>query len=94
MSLGQRDVCLIYTPALVDRCEFGRNAKFLLTLTNNKWPPEVGPGGHHFVVLNVSINNTHVFVSAVVTYKTSPTWLTLQDFGVLTEFNYQYQFYL
>jgi len=34
-----------------------------------KRPPEVDPGGHHFVVLNVSINNTPVFVSAVVIYK-------------------------
>jgi hypothetical protein len=23
-----------------------RNAKFLLILTNNKWPPNVDPGGH------------------------------------------------
>jgi len=37
-------------------------------MTNKKWPPRVDPGGHHFVVLNYSINNTLVFVSAVVTY--------------------------
>jgi len=29
------------------------------------------PGGHHFVVLNVSINNTPVFVSAVVQSETA-----------------------
>jgi len=27
------------------------------------------PGGHHFVVLNVSINNTPVFISEIVVYK-------------------------
>ena len=33
------------------------------------------PGGHHFVVLSVSINNTAIFVSAVVTYDNhSPFW--------------------
>jgi len=31
-----------------------------------EWPPRVDPGGHNYVVLNVSINNTPVFVSAVV----------------------------
>jgi len=35
-------------------------------LTNNKWPPRVDPGGHHFVILNVSINNKPIFVSQVV----------------------------
>jgi len=29
------------------------------------------PDGHHFVVLNVSINKTAVFVSAVVIFKKS-----------------------
>ena len=47
-----------------------RIAKLLLTLTNNKWPLGIDPGGHHFVVLNVSINNTPVFVSEVVIYAT------------------------
>jgi hypothetical protein len=51
------------------RCaQFGQNAKLLLTLTNNKWPLGIDPGGHHFVVKNVSINNTPVFVSEVVIY--------------------------
>jgi len=35
----------------------------------DRWPPEVKTGGHHFAVLNVSINNTPVFVSEVVTFK-------------------------
>jgi len=35
-------------------------------LTNNKWPPGVDPGGHHFAVLNVSINNKPIFFSEVV----------------------------
>jgi hypothetical protein len=34
--------------------QIGRNVKFLLTLVNKKWPPGIYPGGHHFVVLNVS----------------------------------------
>ena len=42
---------------------FGQNTKFLLSLINKKRPPEVDPGGHHFAVLNVTINNTPVFVS-------------------------------
>ena len=33
---------------------------------------ETGPDGHHFVVLNISINNTPVFVSAVVVYRITP----------------------
>jgi len=35
-------------------------------LANNKWPLGIDPGGHHFVFLNVSINNKPFFVSAVV----------------------------
>jgi len=54
---------------LISSIQIGRNAKLLETLTNNNWPPEVDPGGHSFVILNVSINNTPVFVSAVVNYK-------------------------
>jgi hypothetical protein len=49
-------------------CKIDLNAKFLLTLTNNKWPLGIAPGGHHFVVLNVSINKKPIFVSEVVTY--------------------------
>ncbi len=33
----------------IGACVIGRNAKFLLTLTNNKWSPGVDPGDHHFV---------------------------------------------
>jgi hypothetical protein len=43
--------------------------KFLLALTNKKWPLGIDPGGHHFVVLNVSINSTPIFFSPVVIYK-------------------------
>jgi len=50
-------------------CSVGRNTKFLLTLINNKWPPGIDPGGHHFVVLNVFINKKRFFVSAVVIYE-------------------------
>ena len=32
----------------------------------------IDPGGHHFVVLYVSINKKRFFVSEVVTYKKSP----------------------
>jgi hypothetical protein len=60
---GQRGQFLIYTPALDGECEFDRNAKFLLTLINNKWPLGIDPGGHHFVFLNVSINKKPVFFS-------------------------------
>jgi len=38
-------------------------------LTNNKWPLGIDPGGHHFVVLNVSINKKPFFFSEVVTYE-------------------------
>ena len=48
---------------------FERARCLLETLTNNKWPLGVDPGGHHFVILDCSINNTPVFVSAVVIYK-------------------------
>ena len=40
-------------------------------MINNKWPLGIDPGGHHFVVLNVSINKKRFFVSQVVTYQTS-----------------------
>jgi hypothetical protein len=39
---------LFMSPALFEVYEIGRNAKFLLPLTNNKWPPRVDPGGHRF----------------------------------------------
>ena len=35
-------------------------------------PPRVDPGGHHFVVLNSSINNTPVFVLEVVAFQRLP----------------------
>ena len=54
--------------ALFGGCEISRNARFSETLINNKWPLGVDPGGHHFLLLNVSINKTAVFVSEVVTY--------------------------
>ena len=38
-------------------------------LINNKWPPRVDPGGHHFVVLDTSINKKPFFFSQVVIYK-------------------------
>jgi len=48
-------------------------------LTFNKMATQGDPGGHHFVVLNMSINNTPVFVSAVVQSKNlnaafNPSW--------------------
>jgi len=39
------------------------------TLAYKKMATREDPGGHHFVVLNVSINNTPVFVSEIVTYE-------------------------
>jgi hypothetical protein len=48
----------------------GVTTKFLQPLTNNKWPLGSDPGGHHFVVLNVSINKKPLFFSEVVTKKT------------------------
>ena len=54
---------LIYIHTLFGGCEVGRFAKFLLTLTNNKWPLGTDPGGHHFVVLDVSINKKPIFFS-------------------------------
>ena len=53
--------CLIYIIALFGWYEIGRLAKFLLPLINKKRPLGIDPGGHHFVDLNVSINNTPVF---------------------------------
>jgi hypothetical protein len=72
-------VFLINPPALFRACEIDRNAKFLLTLTNKKWPPRIDPGGHSFVFLNISINNKPVFFSEVVTYKkeAAPDWHSL-----------------
>ncbi len=35
----------------------------------NKGPLRVDPGGHHFVVLNIPINNNPFFVSATVVYE-------------------------
>ena len=46
--------------------ELGRFAKFLLTLTNSKWPLGVDPGGHRFVVLTGSINKKSFFLSPMV----------------------------
>ena len=34
----------------------------------DQWPPRIVPGGHLFAVLNVSINNTPVFVPYVVLF--------------------------
>jgi len=59
-------------PALFPDAYLRGKTRFLLTLTNNKWPPRVDPGGHHFVVLNVSINKKLFFVSYVVTNKKAP----------------------
>ena len=59
----------IYPLALILVFQIGRNAKFLRPLIDNKWPLGFDPGGHHFLLLNVSINKTAVFVSEVVTYK-------------------------
>ena len=54
---------LINPTALLGACEIDKIEKFLLTLTNNKWPLGIDPGGHSFVVLNVSINKKLVFFS-------------------------------
>ena len=59
----------INPPALIYPIWIFRNVKLLLTLINNKWPLGIDPGGHHFVVLNVSINKKPVFVSQIVTFK-------------------------
>ena len=46
--------------------------KFTVSLSDfvllhyNKWPLGIDPGGHNFVVLNVSINKKRFFVSQVV----------------------------
>lgn len=42
---------------------------FLQPLTNNKWPLGIDPGGHHFVVLNISINKKPFFFSEVVIFE-------------------------
>jgi hypothetical protein len=34
--------------------EIGRFVKFLLTLTNKKWPLGIDPGGHHFGLPSVA----------------------------------------
>jgi len=47
---------LINPTALFRGVYFGENAKFFLILTNKKWPLGIDPSGHHFVVLNISIN--------------------------------------
>jgi hypothetical protein len=39
--------------------------------SHKKWPLGTDPGGHHFVVLNVSINKKLIFVSQVVHFKNS-----------------------
>ena len=59
----------IYPPTLFRGAQFGIKVKFLLTLTNSKWPLGIDPGGHHFVVLNVSINKKPDFVPEVVIFK-------------------------
>ena len=46
-----------------------RNVELLKTLIKNKWPLGVDPGGHHLLLLNVSINKKPVFLSYVVTFK-------------------------
>jgi len=44
-KIGQRNLFLIYTPALVDRYEIGRNAKLLLTLqSKNPGAALIRPG--------------------------------------------------
>jgi hypothetical protein len=40
---------LINPTALLGVCEIDKIAKFLLPLTNNKWPLGVDPGGHRFM---------------------------------------------
>jgi hypothetical protein len=60
---------IIYTPTLFWGHQIDQKAKLLETLIYKKWPPRINPGGHHFVVLNISINNTPVFVLYVVTFK-------------------------
>ena len=60
---------LVNLLTLTRGCEIERHEKYSEILINSKWPPGVDPGGHRFVVLNVSINNTPVFVSAAVTFK-------------------------
>jgi hypothetical protein len=43
----------------------------LILEPQNEMTTRADPDGYHFVVLNVSINNTPVFVSAVVIYRTT-----------------------
>ena len=59
----------VYPPALFGDAQIGRKAKLLLTLINSKWPLGVDPGGHHFVVLNVSINKKLILFSEVVIFR-------------------------
>ena len=63
MATGGKNRVLVNPTTLLGACEIDRIAKFLLILTNNKWPLGIVPGGHHFVVLNVSINNKAFFLS-------------------------------
>jgi len=44
-----------------------------------RWALGIGPGGHHFIILNVSINKKRFFVSYVVTYEIWIYWVTVQD---------------
>ena len=77
----------IYPTALFWRTQINRNAELLLTLTNNKWPLGVDPGGHHFVVLNVSIKNKQIFFSEVVVnrkWSSVVRWL----FGIYCDLSY------
>ena len=46
-----------------------RNPELLQTLTNKKWPLGIDPGGHHLVVLNVSINKKPISPSEVAVYE-------------------------
>jgi len=47
--------------------------------TNKKWQPGAEPGGHHFVVLNCSINKKPVFFSYVVVNKNGRPAIKLDD---------------
>jgi hypothetical protein len=76
VAIDGRSRVLINPTTLFEGCAIGRNAKFLLPLINNKWPPKVDSGGHSFSFLNISINNESFFLSEVVIFEKMRTEIT------------------
>ena len=60
------DLYFLTSPlTLFGGCGIGKSSKFLLTQTNNKWPPGVGPGGHkteHYKYPIMDFNSTTTII--------------------------------